>query len=60
MSDRNVKKYSKYLGFDIVKIMVRGGTDHRKDLCLRDGSILNLYPDGEIIHSDSKWTEIAK
>jgi len=56
MSQKNVRKYSYRLGLDIVKIMVRGDTGHRKDLCLADGTIINLYPDGEMIKSESKWS----
>ena len=46
MSQKNVRKYSKLLNLDIVRILVRGGTDHRKDLHLKDGTIIYLYPGG--------------
>lgn len=39
----------------IVKVMVRGNTEHRKDICLEDGSILNLWPDGTIQRSQMQW-----
>ena len=48
MSKKNVNKYSKLLNLDIEKILVRGGTDHRKDLHLKDGTIIYLYPDGSM------------
>ena len=46
MSTKNAAKYAKKLGLPIVKILVRGGTGHRKDLCMEDGSIVCLWPDG--------------
>ncbi len=44
-------------GLPIVKVMVRGGTGHRKDLCLKDGSIVHLYPDGTMEKSDIGWNK---
>ncbi len=55
MSERNVKKYANKLNLPIKRILVRGGTGHRKDLCLEDGSIMKLYPDGTMEKSTMKW-----
>jgi hypothetical protein len=55
MSFKNVKKYATRLNLPIVRILVRGGTGHRKDLCLEDGSIMELYPDGTMEKSTMKW-----
>lgn len=35
-----------YPDLDIVAALTRGGTDHRIDLCLRDGTVVHLYRDG--------------
>lgn len=37
---------------DIVAGLVRGGTDHRVDLCLRDGSVVHLFKDGTLEPGD--------
>ena len=55
MNPKNIKKYSKKYSLDIVKIFVRGGTNHRKDLCLSDGTVTCLYPDGSLIKTNDKW-----
>ena len=47
MSERNVKKLAKKLQLPIKRVLVRGGTSHRKDLWLEDGTILHYWPDGE-------------
>lgn len=31
---------------DIVTALTRGGTGHRIDLCLRDGTVMHLFRDG--------------
>jgi hypothetical protein len=38
----------KQTGLDIIAVLVRGGTEHRRDLCLRDGTVKFMWPDGEI------------
>ena len=39
-------------GLPIVRVMVRGNTDHRMDLCLKNGTITYLYRNGQIEKSD--------
>lgn len=51
MSQKNVRRIAAATGLDIVTILVRGGTDHRKDLCLADGTIASLWSDGTITHN---------
>jgi hypothetical protein len=46
---------AKRLNLPIVRILVRGGTDHRKDLCLEDGSVINYWPDGKMLKSIARW-----
>jgi hypothetical protein len=55
LSEKNVRKLAKRYNLPIVNVMVRGGTDHRKDLCLEDGSIINLWPDGTMEKSEIGW-----
>lgn len=45
---RKVRHLRQQTGLDIIAVLVRGGTDHRKDLCLRDGTVACLWPDGAI------------
>ena len=47
----NIKKtlmLREKLKLPIFKVLVRGGTDHRKDLCFIDGTVMHLYRDGTI------------
>jgi hypothetical protein len=55
LSQKKVNKLRLSTGLDIVKVMVRGGTDHRKDLCISDGSIICLHNNGNMIKSTSIW-----
>jgi hypothetical protein len=54
LSNRKVRAIAKKLELPIEKIMVRGGTEHRMDLCLSGGLIIGLWPDGSCV-SDTKW-----
>ena len=59
MSEKNCAKIRNKTGLPIQWVVVRGGTDHRKDLYLIGGSIKHLWPDGEITDPDppdSRWT----
>ena len=55
MSNRKVRRIAKETGLPVVKIMVRGGTYHRKDLCLEDGTITRLFIDGTIYKTNDRW-----
>ena len=52
MSQRNVEKYKRITGLPIDYILVRGNTEHRKDLHLEDRSVKCLFPDGIIYNPD--------
>lgn len=52
MGVRKVKQLREKTGLPVVAVLVRGGTDHRRDLCLEDGSVVHLYRDGELERSD--------
>ncbi len=49
---KKVKRIAETTGLDVVHVLVRGGTGHRKDLCLRDGSVVHLFQDGTTEKSD--------
>lgn len=55
MSAKNVAKLRAQTGLPIVQVMVRGHTDHRKDLCLEDGTVVCLYKDGTMEKSTYGW-----
>ena len=55
LGQKKVNKLIKETKLNIVKVMVRGGTNHRLDLCVNGGEVFNLYKTGELIKSDGKW-----
>ena len=55
MSAKNTRKLAEKTGLDVVAVLCRGGS-HRKDLCLADGTIASLYPDGTIEQTNYKHT----
>lgn len=48
---KKVKQLRKQTGLDIVAVLVRGNTNHRKDLCLRDKTVIHLFRDGQMAKS---------
>lgn len=56
LSYRKVRGLARRTGLPIVAAMVRGGTDHRIDLCLDDGTIAYLSRDGSVERSDERWS----
>lgn len=57
LGPRKVEQLRKQTGLDIVAVQVRGNTGHRKDLFLRGGKIVHLYPDGSRQASTVPWVE---
>ena len=55
LGQKKVNKLRVLTGLDIVKVMVRGGTNHRLDLCLSDGYIATLYRNENPIKTKDKW-----
>lgn len=55
MSDKNVRKLAAETGLPVVRVLVRGGTGHRRDLCLEDGSVVHLYRDGTRKATGIRW-----
>lgn len=48
IGEKKVRKLIEKTGLPIVAALTRGGTDHRIDLCLEDGSVMSLHKDGTI------------
>lgn len=48
LSDKKTKALSDKLGMDIKSVMVRGNTEHRKDIYTKDGRQFALYKDGQL------------
>lgn len=57
MNEKKTKKLSQQLGLPIEIILVRGDTDHRKDLYLTGGKIIHLYKNGTMKESKVKWVQ---
>jgi len=55
LNHKKVKKLRLSTGLDILHVLVRGGTDHRKDLLLNDGTVKYLYKNGTIEDSGINW-----
>lgn len=45
---KKVEKYKKQTGLPVVAACTRGGTNHRIDLYLEDGSLMRWFKNGEI------------
>ena len=55
LSKRKVRQLRERTGLDIQHVLVRGGTRHRRDLCLADGSVVHLHRTGELERTDLSW-----
>lgn len=49
LGKKKINRYIKLTGLPIINAFVRGGTDHRIDLFLADGSVVYLLKDNTII-----------
>lgn len=56
LNEKKVNKLRLKTGLDIVKVLVRGGTDHRLDLCIKGGEIISMYKDGTLEKNSFKWS----
>lgn len=57
LGPKKVAALAQSTGLPLEKVMVRGGTDHRRDLCLTDGRIFYLDRNGEIEDSGMNWKQ---
>jgi hypothetical protein len=55
LGPRKVHKLREQTGLPVVHVWVRGGTDHRRDLGLEDGSIIEMHKDGTLHPSPIRW-----
>lgn len=52
LGKKKLAKLRNETGLPIIAVLVRGGTDHRKDLCLEGGKVIHLFNDGTMQESD--------
>ena len=43
VGEKKLRRLAEKTGLDLVAALVRGGTDHRIDLCVRGGEVVHLY-----------------
>ena len=56
LGQKKVNKYAKATGLSVIHGLTRGGTGHRVDLCLEDGSVMHYWPKtGETTKSSIGW-----
>ena len=55
LGQKKVNKLRQETGLDIIHVLVRGGTNHRRDLCLSDGTVTSLHKDGTLEPDVIKW-----
>jgi len=48
LGHKKVAKLKQQTGLPVIAVLVRGGTGHRRDLCLEDGTVVHLYADGSM------------
>jgi len=56
---KKVAKLMQSTGLPLVGVLVRGGTDHRKDLLINDGSVVHLYRDGSMVKSEIRHGRVS-
>ena len=52
MGEKKTRRIAKQTGLDVLFVLVRGGTNHRKDLLLRGGTVVSLHKDGRLEQTD--------
>lgn len=57
---KTLAKIASIVGQPIAHAVTRGGTDHRVDACLPDGSILHVYKDGTTEPCPWRWASRAE
>ena len=59
MNPKKVAKLAEELKLPVVAVLVRGGTGHRQDLCLADGSVVYYWPrTGQMEKTDIRHTKV--
>lgn len=48
LGPKKVKKIREQTGLPVSYVLVRGNTNHRRDLILEDGKCVYMWPDGTI------------
>jgi hypothetical protein len=57
IGEKKIKKYQETTGLPVCSALVRGGTEHRIDLLIKDGEIVSYWPNsGEMeLAYDTHW-----
>lgn len=55
LGPQKTAKLAAQTGLPIHHVLVRGNTGHRRDLCLDNGEIVSLWPDGSTEPADLRW-----
>ena len=55
---KKVSQYRRKTGLDVLCATVRGGTGHRVDLLIGDGSIVYLFPDGTLRKEENQTWDV--
>lgn len=56
LGEKKVNQLRKQTRLDIVGVLIRGNTNHRRDLCLADGTVMSLYKSGELELATIVWS----
>ena len=54
LGEKKLRRMRELTGLDLVAVVVRGGTDHRRDLWLRNGTIVYLWRDGTMTETTDR------
>lgn len=57
LGEKKTNMLRKQTGLDVVSALVRGGTDHRKDLLIEGGEVYHLYKDGTLEIGSIRWNQ---
>jgi len=52
LNKKNTRRIAQKTGLPVEQVLVRGGTDHRKDLLLNNGVVVHYLKDGSLVISD--------
>ena len=55
IGEKKVSKYRNKTGLPVLAALTRGGTNHRIDLLLDDGSVMHWYKNGGFEVCSIKW-----
>ena len=48
LGPRQLRKVEELVGMPVEKVLVRGNTGHRRDVFLKEGGLIRMWPDGDM------------